>query len=81
MTQLEEAWAAVHAALPAGWRVIRPEYHIEDRQWHVFAADHRPGRKRPDYIESVGMDEAHALRELVELLRVWRVGTVEEPRR
>jgi hypothetical protein len=37
------------------------------------AADYPPGRKRPDYIESVGMDEAHCLRALAELLRVWRV--------
>ena len=71
MSELEKAWSAVHDALPAGWRVMQPSYHVEDRQWHVFAADHRPGRKRPDYIESVVMDEAHALRWLAELLRAW----------
>jgi hypothetical protein len=58
----------------------RCEDRVEDDRWHVLAADHRPGRKRPDYIESVGMDEAHALRGLGELLRVWHVAPVEEPR-
>ena len=78
MTELEDAWTAVHDALPAGWDVMRPSYHVEDRRWHVFAADHRLGRKRPDYIESVGMDEAHSLRGLAELLRGWRVHAVEK---
>ena len=50
--------------------------HIEDNRWHVFAADHRLGRKRPDYIEAVGVTQAHRLRGLAELLRVWRVERV-----
>ena len=79
VNELEEAWAAVDDALPAGWRVNRPEYHVEDRQLHVFAADHRPGRKRPDYIEAVGMDDAHCLRGLAQLVRVWHVQPIDEP--
>jgi hypothetical protein len=38
MSELEDAWAAVHDALPAGWHVNRPEYHVETDRWHVFAA-------------------------------------------
>ena len=72
MSALEDAWAAVHDALPAGWTVGPLTFHVEDDRWHVLAADHRPGR-RPDYIESVGIDEAHCLRGLGDLLRVWRV--------
>ena len=48
MTELGAAWGAVHDALPAGWVVNRPSWHIEDDRWHVLAADHRPRRKRPD---------------------------------
>ena len=65
-------WEAVHDALSVGWRVNRAEWHVEDDRWHAFAADHRPGRKQPDYVEPVGMDEAHCLRGLSELLRVRR---------
>ena len=56
MTDLEDARRAVHDAVPAGWVVNR--WHIEYDRWHVLAADHRPGRKRPDSVESVGMGAA-----------------------
>ena len=52
---------------------MRPSYHVEDRRWHVFAADPRRRRKRPDYVEAVGPTEAQALRDLAALLREWRV--------
>ena len=78
MSELEEAWAEVHDALPAGWEVMRPNYHVEDRRWHVFAADHRRGRKRPDYVEAIGLTEAQALRGLAALRRGWNVEPVEE---
>lgn len=77
VNELEAAWAAVHEALPEGWSVMHPSYHVEDRQWHVFAADHRRGRTLPDYIEATGENEAHALRGLAELLRVWRLRPIE----
>ena len=78
MSEPKDARNAVHDALPPGWRVNRPEWHVEDDRWHVFAADHRPGRKRPDYVEAVGMDEAHCLRGLAELLRGWQLQCGEE---
>jgi hypothetical protein len=78
MSENEGAWAEVHDALPEGWDVMRPNYHVEDRRWHVFSADHRRGRKRPDYVEAVGPTEAQALRDLAALLRGWRVEPVKE---
>ncbi len=64
MSELEEAWVEVHEALPARWDVVQPSYHVEDGRWHVFAADHRRRRRRPDYVEAIGLTEAQALREL-----------------
>jgi hypothetical protein len=69
--ELDTAWAAVDAALP--WTVNRPMFSDGDRRWHVLAADHRRARKRPDYVEAVGMTEAQALRDLAGLLREWIV--------
>ncbi len=51
-SELEDAWNAVHGALPTGWSVMRPSYHVETRQWHVFAADHRDGRVRLNGLET-----------------------------
>ena len=75
MSELDAAWGDVHDALPAGWVVNRPSWPIEDDRWHVLRTIGRDG-SRPDYIESVGMDEA--LRGLAGLLRVWSLGHVEE---
>ncbi|MDQ3871780.1 MAG: hypothetical protein M3301_09225 [Chloroflexota bacterium] len=49
--------AAVHDALRTGLGRHKPSYHVEDRRWHVFAADHRRGRKRPDYVAAIGATE------------------------
>ena len=72
-SELEEAWAEVDAALPAGWTVNRPTLSDGDRRWHVLAADRRRSRKRPDYVEGVGMTEAQALQDLAGLLGEWIV--------
>ena len=77
MTALEEACDAVHDALPAGWRVNRPEYLEDLNRWHVVAADYRAGRKHPDYVIAQGMTETRALQGLAGLLRVWRVRPVD----
>jgi hypothetical protein len=53
MSDLDAAWSAVRHGLAVARRVNRPEWHIEVDRWHVLAADPRPGRKRPDYVESV----------------------------
>jgi hypothetical protein len=62
VTELESPWNAVHDALPAGWTVNRLGYNPLDDRWHIFATDHRPRRKRPDYIESVGIPPPHPWR-------------------
>ena len=77
MRELGDAWAAVHDALPAGWRVNRPEYLEDLNRWHVVAADYRAGRKQPDYVIAEGMTQEHALRGLAELLCAWRVRPIE----
>ena len=43
MSEREEAWAAVHEALPVGWTVGHPPHHLEEheRSWHVIAVDLR----------------------------------------
>ncbi|MDQ3870507.1 MAG: hypothetical protein M3301_02680 [Chloroflexota bacterium] len=53
-------------------------HHVEDRRWPVVAADHRRGRKRPDYVEAFGATEAQALRDAAALLRGWKVEPIEE---
>ena len=73
MSELEEAWAAVHAALPAGWTVMRPTLRREEpeRPWHVYAADLRVRATRREYVEATGWTEAEALRDLALLLDHW----------
>ena len=39
MSELEEAWSAVHDATPGGWHVGRPTYYDGRRQWHQYAFD------------------------------------------
>jgi hypothetical protein len=77
-TKLEEAWAAVHEALPAGWTVYRPVHDDGAGRWTVVARDMRPRNKRHDAIEAVRQSEAHCLRGLAELLRVWTFEHVQE---
>lgn len=72
VSELEDAWAAVHDALPSGWSVNEPSWHVEDSRWHVFVADHRRGRKRPDYVEGTRISKEAALRGLAGHLKVWQ---------
>ncbi len=52
-------------ALPDGWLAHRPEYHLEDRRWHVTARDYRPRKRtRLQIVESVGLTDEKALRDL-----------------
>lgn len=37
MTDLEDAWDALHTVTPAGWYVRRPSYHDERREWVMYA--------------------------------------------
>jgi hypothetical protein len=75
MTDTEAAWEAVHQALERlpGWEAIRPQWHPEERLWaaSAFYAGHlRRFAARPT-VESRGMTETEALRELAEALRHW----------
>jgi len=36
-TELEDAWAAPHAATPPGWYVGRPSEYPERREWLMHA--------------------------------------------
>jgi hypothetical protein len=67
----EEAWDAVHEALPASWRVGLPSYSVEHRTWSVTAVNDRTtGRgKLPQTVTGTGEDEVAALRDLDDRLR------------
>ena len=79
MTELEEAWAAVHAACPRGWTVGPTSHHSrgEHRPWHVVAVDLRSRALRKEYVEATGWTEAEALRDLAALLGGWHVEEIE----
>jgi hypothetical protein len=79
LNALEDAWAAVHEVLPAGWTVMPPSHRIEEgtRPWHVVAVDLRSRALRKEYVEATGWTEAEALRDLAALLGGWHVEDVE----
>jgi len=39
LTDLDDAWAAAHAATPPGWYVGQPMEHPERGEWAQFAYD------------------------------------------
>jgi hypothetical protein len=82
MSERDDAWAAVHDTLPAGWSVGRPSRHLEEheRPWHVIAVDLRRRARRHQYVKGTGWTEAEALRDLAALLRGWHVEDVEADR-
>ena len=51
MSELEDAWSDLHAALPGGWTLGRPSEHPERREWLLYAYDPRErpksGRQKP----------------------------------
>jgi hypothetical protein len=66
----EEAWGALHEALPARWRLGPPTYSPADRAWLVTAREPHPGRgKHPQTVTGTGEDEIAALRDLDDRLR------------
>jgi len=40
-TDLEGAWDALHASMPAGWQIGRPSEHPERHEWALYAYDPR----------------------------------------
>jgi hypothetical protein len=66
----ETAWAAVHEALPAGWRVGPPTFDPGRRVWSVTAwSGTRGGGRPPVTVPGTGDDEMAALRDLDDRLR------------
>jgi len=67
------AWDAVHGALVElpGWEAADPRYNAEERLWAAYAHDtgHVHARQTRGFVESRGMTQAEALRELAEALR------------
>jgi hypothetical protein len=72
IADLEDAWAAVHRALPAGWTVGSPSYHDERREWLMYAFDpsERPkvGVRSREWT-AVGWTEEGVVREMARCLR------------
>jgi hypothetical protein len=70
MTEREEAWGAVHEALPAGWRVGPVIYDPAVRGFSVSAwsGDHSR-TMRPQTVQGTGETEIAALRALDYRLR------------
>lgn len=61
----EEAWFAIHDALPAGWRIGRAQYDPGRHAWVVAAHAPTNGRGRiPESLEGLGADEIAALWDL-----------------
>src|SRR3954468_22233738 len=70
MTDREEAWDAVHEALPAGWRVGPVTYSPAIPGYSVSAVSGGYSRtKRPQTVQGTGDTEAAALRSLDDRLR------------
>jgi hypothetical protein len=67
----EEAWNAVHEALPARWRLGPPTYSPADHRWEVCARGETHGRHGDPPITATGFgkDEKAALRDLDHRLR------------
>ena len=67
----EQAWDAIHALLPVGWRVGPPTYDPAARRWEVVAIGPTRGSRRaapPAYVIGEGADELAALEDLAERL-------------
>ena len=70
MTDREDAWDAVHEALPAGWTVGPPTYDPGVPGWSVTARSVAISRLKPPLtVSGIGVDETYALRDLDDRLR------------
>ncbi len=67
---LDNAWSAVHEALPTRWRVGPTGHDPGHSMWLVSAIGPHPGRgKVPQSVTGTGEDEVAALRDLDDQLR------------
>ena len=70
MTDREDAWDAVHEALPAGWTVGPPTYAPGVTGWSVTARSVAYSRRKPPRtVTGTGEDDTAALRALDGRLR------------
>ncbi len=80
MSQLAEAWNAVDAALPAGWYVGQPTWHVERREWVMYAFDTterlRKGQGRSREWTAVHRAEVGVVWEMARCLRAIGEGRV-----
>ena len=68
MSDLEEAWDALHAATPLGWHVGRPHHTEERGVWEQYAylrADGEPTEK--DWV-AIGASELECVQEMTRCL-------------
>jgi hypothetical protein len=75
--ELEDAWAAVHAATPDGWYVGRPSEHPERREWVMYAFDTRERAiegKRSGEWTTVAPSELDVVRSMAYCLREFKAG-------
>ena len=69
MTDREDAWDAVHEALPAGWTVGPPTYDPGVPGWSVTARTVAASRLKRPSVTGTGVDEIAALLNLDDRLR------------
>ena len=70
MTDREDAWGAVHEALPVGWTVGSPAFDPGVPGWSVTArTTDYSGTRRPETVTGTGVYEIAALRALDDRLR------------
>lgn len=73
-SEREYAWSELHKATPPGWYVGTPVYHVERREWAMYAFDTREkahiGKRSREWTaiarseELVVLEMARCLREL-----------------
>ena len=77
MSESDDAWDQVHAALPQGWQVGRPYWHDEVGSWEQYAFDPSEsiiGGKRSREWIAVGPTEVACVREMARCLWEFREG-------
>ena len=78
-SDFEEAWNALHNALPPQWTIGRPSYHPERREWLLYAFDPRErpvvGVRKREWT-AIAATEEGVVREMARCLREIREGRV-----
>jgi len=76
---LEKAWDEVHAALPPGWWVGSPSFHVERNEWAHYAFDTservKAGHRSREWT-AVAPTQIRVVREMARCLREIGAGRV-----